>query len=126
MTVRLLGWRDTWQFAARASKKGYTKLAESHSHVESHENWGYDLRDQFLVRFEVSLSTKCLWKEDSEAVIERRSYFCERYEGYGQLCDCVYPLPIEFYPVALENRNLDNIPVAIIASNRPRFVFIAH
>ena len=121
--LRFLGWRDTWQFAARTNKNGYSILAESHSHVDGHENWGYNLRDQFVLRFEVSLSS-CVWKEDTEAVVERRSYFCERYEGYGQLCDCRHPLPIEFYPLALENRNLDHIPVAVIASNRPRFVVV--
>ena len=114
-----LGWRDTWLFATKITTNGYTKLTELFSHMEGHESWGIDLKERFLLHFEKQ-QRACSWKQEPEAVSNRRSYFCDTYEGYGQLCDCTYPLPIEFFPAKLERSGIDNVPVAVIASNRPR------
>ncbi|KAI6654145.1 Protein O-linked-mannose beta-1,2-N-acetylglucosaminyltransferase 1 [Oopsacas minuta] len=120
--IDYIGWRDTWLFAAKVNNNIYTKITESHSHIEGHDIWGSGIESRFLVRLE-EVNTECDWKEDSPSVARRRRYFCGMYEGYGQLCDCTYPLPIEFSPAAIERNNLDNVPVAVIASNRPRYLF---
>ena len=114
-----VGWRDTWLFATKITPSGYTKLTELYSHIDGHEYWGLNLRERFLLRFEKQHRV-CSWKHEPVAVSKRRSYFCESYEGYGQLCDCTYPLPIDFFPAGLERSEIDNVPVAVIASNRPR------
>lgn len=45
---------------------------------------------------------------DDETVIEsqlvRRRRFCSRIEGYGDVCSCVHPAPLDFHPSSVRQK----------------------
>ncbi|KAB0399858.1 hypothetical protein E2I00_002231 [Balaenoptera physalus] len=88
-----LGWRDTWAFVGR---KGGPVLGEKHSKSPALSSWG----DPVLLKTDVPLSSaeeaECHWA-DTE-LNRRRHRFCSKVEGYGSVCSCKDPTPIEFSP----------------------------
>ncbi len=64
---------------------------------------------------------ECDWPKTPEN--EKRLKFCSKYEGYGSLCHCAKPLPLSFHPPPLNYNRLLDIPIAVIASNRPLYLF---
>ncbi|XP_037091059.1 protein O-linked-mannose beta-1,2-N-acetylglucosaminyltransferase 1-like [Pollicipes pollicipes] len=58
----------------------------------------------------------------SDAADLRRREFCQRYDGYGALCDCDAPsLPAPPRPFADSTRF--PYPVVVLASDRPRYLY---
>ena len=106
--------------------ESFSKSAEFHS-------WGSPV----LLRAEIPLASeedsRCqLWPEESKIEIEetsRRRQFCDKFEGYGSVCKCCRsPNPISNMQVSLTDgthslQNMVDVPVAIIASNRPQYLF---
>ncbi|XP_055986884.1 protein O-linked-mannose beta-1,2-N-acetylglucosaminyltransferase 1 [Sorex fumeus] len=113
-----LGWRDTWAFVGR---KGGPVLGEKHSKSPALSSWG----DPVLLKTDVPLSSaeeaECHWA-DTE-LNRRRRRFCSKVEGYGSVCSCKDPTPIEFSPDPLPNNKVMNVPVAVIAGNRPNYLY---
>uniref|UniRef100_G3SUC4 Protein O-linked-mannose beta-1,2-N-acetylglucosaminyltransferase n=1 Tax=Loxodonta africana TaxID=9785 RepID=G3SUC4_LOXAF len=113
-----LGWRDTWAFVGR---KGGPVLGEKHSKSPALSSWG----DPVLLKTDVPLSSaeeaECHWA-DTE-LNRRRRHFCSKVEGYGSVCSCKDPTPIEFSPDPLPNNKVLNVPVAVIAGNRPNYLY---
>nr|AAI29136.1 Zgc:158130 [Danio rerio] len=113
-----LGWRDMWTLVV---KKGGQVYGEKHSKSPALSTWG----DPVLLKTEVQLTAseeaECHWA-DTE-LNRRRKLFCSKVEGYGSICSCKDPAPIEFNPDPLSNNNVYNIPVAVIAGNRPNYLY---
>nr|XP_040144536.1 protein O-linked-mannose beta-1,2-N-acetylglucosaminyltransferase 1 isoform X2 [Ictidomys tridecemlineatus] len=113
-----LGWRDTWVFVGR---KGGPVLGEKHSKSPALSSWG----DPVLLKTDVPLSSaeeaECHWA-DTE-MNRRRRRFCSKVEGYGSVCSCKDPTPIEFSPDLLPDNKVLNVPVAVIAGNRPNYLY---
>lgn len=113
-----LGWRDTWAFVGR---KGGPVLGEKHSKSPALSSWG----DPVLLKTDVPLSSaeeaECHWA-DTE-MNRRRRRFCSKVEGYGSVCSCKDPTPIEFSPDLLPDNKVLNVPVAVIAGNRPNYLY---
>ncbi|KAG1972766.1 protein O-linked-mannose beta-1,2-N-acetylglucosaminyltransferase 1 [Pimephales promelas] len=113
-----LGWRDMW---TQVVKKGGQVYGEKHSKSPALSTWG----DPVLLKTEVQLTAseeaECHWA-DTE-LNRRRKLFCSKVEGYGSICSCKDPAPIEFNPDPLPNNNVYNIPVAVIAGNRPNYLY---
>eukprot|EP00069_Balaena_mysticetus_P011571 bmy_07217T0 len=113
-----LGWRDTWAFVGR---KGGPVLGEKHSKSPALSSWG----DPVLLKTDVPLSSaeeaECHWA-DTE-LNHRRHRFCSKVEGYGSVCSCKDPTPIEFSPDPLPDNKVFNVPVAVIAGNRPNYLY---
>ncbi|TKC36434.1 hypothetical protein EI555_000645 [Monodon monoceros] len=113
-----LGWRDTWAFVGR---KGGPVLGEKHSKSPALSSWG----DPVLLKTDVPLSSaeeaECHWA-DTE-LNRRRHRFCGKVEGYGSVCSCKDPTPIEFSPDPLPDNKVFNVPVAVIAGNRPNYLY---
>ncbi|XP_016403019.1 protein O-linked-mannose beta-1,2-N-acetylglucosaminyltransferase 1-like, partial [Sinocyclocheilus rhinocerous] len=88
-----LGWRDMWTLVV---KKGGQVYGEKHSKSPALSTWG----DPVLLKTEVQLTAseeaECHWA-DTE-LNRRRKLFCSKVEGYGSICSCKDPAPIEFNP----------------------------
>ncbi|XP_051563226.1 protein O-linked-mannose beta-1,2-N-acetylglucosaminyltransferase 1-like [Myxocyprinus asiaticus] len=113
-----LSWRDMWTLVVI---KGGQVYGEKHSKSPALSTWG----DPVLLKTEVQLTAseeaECHWA-DTE-LNRRRKLFCSKVEGYGSICSCKDPATIEFNPDPLPNNNVHNIPVAVIAGNRPNYLY---
>ncbi|KAL4634981.1 protein O-linked-mannose beta-1,2-N-acetylglucosaminyltransferase 1 isoform X1 [Arapaima gigas] len=113
-----LGWRDMWTMVV---KKGGQVYGEKHSKSPALSTWG----DPVLLKTEVQLTAseeaECHWP-DTE-LNRRRKQFCSKVEGYGSICSCKDPAPIEFNPDTLPGNNVYDVPVAVIAGNRPNYLY---
>ncbi|KAG9350982.1 hypothetical protein JZ751_024871 [Albula glossodonta] len=113
-----LSWRDMWTLVV---KKGGQVYGEKHSKSPALSTWG----DPVLLKTEVQLTAseeaECHWA-DTE-LNRRRKLFCSKVEGYGSICSCKDPAPIEFNPEPLKENNVYNVPVAVIAGNRPNYLY---
>ncbi|XP_031430825.1 protein O-linked-mannose beta-1,2-N-acetylglucosaminyltransferase 1 [Clupea harengus] len=113
-----LSWRDMWTWVV---KKGGQVYGEKHSKSPALSTWG----DPVLLKTEVQLTAseeaECHWA-DTE-MNRRRKLFCSKVEGYGSICSCKDPAPIEFSPDPLPVNNILNVPVAVIAGNRPNYLY---
>ncbi|KAL5487412.1 hypothetical protein EMCRGX_G020007 [Ephydatia muelleri] len=116
-----LSWRDMWAFVA---VKGGEALAEDVGKSVSLETWG------LAVHLKVSVAVKspndpalmCEWPDTPTN--HKRRMFCANYEGYGGLCNCATPLKFDMQAPRLPGSSKDfNIPVAVMASNRPHYLF---
>eukprot|EP00057_Strongylocentrotus_purpuratus_P023346 XP_011677820.1 PREDICTED: protein O-linked-mannose beta-1,2-N-acetylglucosaminyltransferase 1 [Strongylocentrotus purpuratus] len=116
-----LGWRDTWAFITQKKNRHGQAFAEQLHKAPDLSSWGSPV----LLKATVPLSSKeeseCQWPE-TEANIRRRE-FCARVEGYGSLCSCEDPAPIEMNPEQLINNRVFNVPVIVVASNRPNYLY---
>ncbi|XP_055364345.1 protein O-linked-mannose beta-1,2-N-acetylglucosaminyltransferase 1 isoform X2 [Betta splendens] len=113
-----LSWRDMWTLVV---KKGGQVYGEKQSKSPALSTWG----DPVLLKTEVQLTAseeaECHWAETE--LNRRRKLFCSKVEGYGSICSCKDPAPIEFNPDPLPNNNVFNVPVAVIAGNRPNYLY---
>ncbi|XP_074525107.1 protein O-linked-mannose beta-1,2-N-acetylglucosaminyltransferase 1-like [Halichoeres trimaculatus] len=113
-----LSWRDMWTLVV---KKGGQVYGEKHAKSPALSTWG----DPVLLKTEVQLTAseeaECHWA-DTE-LNRRRKLFCSKVEGYGSICSCKDPAPIEFNPDPLVNNNVFSVPVAVIAGNRPNYLY---
>ncbi|KAK4008597.1 hypothetical protein OUZ56_013731 [Daphnia magna] len=124
---QILGWRDTWIFVFEKGDNPQLRGVGGRccEHLGKSSNflsWGQPLS----VTCKVRLSTdqheeECQWPDTEEN--QRRREFCSRVEGYGSVCDCHQPTPITFQPSPIPNNQIRNVPVAIIASDRPRYLY---
>ncbi|XP_060775984.1 protein O-linked-mannose beta-1,2-N-acetylglucosaminyltransferase 1 isoform X3 [Neoarius graeffei] len=117
-----LSWRDMWTLVVKKGGKDLlTVYGEKHSKSPALSTWG----DPVLLKTEVQLTAaeeaECHWA-DTE-LNRRRKLFCSKVEGYGSICSCKDPAPIEFNPEPLPNNNVYNVPVAVIAGNRPNYLY---
>uniref|UniRef100_A0A8D0YTB2 Protein O-linked-mannose beta-1,2-N-acetylglucosaminyltransferase 1 n=1 Tax=Sus scrofa TaxID=9823 RepID=A0A8D0YTB2_PIG len=96
-------------------------LGEKHSKSPALSSWG----DPVLLKTDVPLSSaeeaECHWA-DTE-LNRRRRRFCSKVEGYGSVCSCKDPTPIEFSPDPLPDNKVLHVPVAVIAGNRPNYLY---
>ncbi|RMC08625.1 hypothetical protein DUI87_14873 [Hirundo rustica rustica] len=113
-----LSWRDMWTFVG---KKGGEVYGEKHAKSPALSTWG----DPVLLKTEVHLTSvedaECHWP-DTE-LNRRRKRFCSKVEGYGSVCSCKDPTPIEFNPEPLKDNKVFDVPVAVIAGNRPNYLY---
>uniref|UniRef100_A0AAQ4Q3R4 Protein O-linked-mannose beta-1,2-N-acetylglucosaminyltransferase n=1 Tax=Gasterosteus aculeatus aculeatus TaxID=481459 RepID=A0AAQ4Q3R4_GASAC len=113
-----LNWRDMWTLVV---KKGGQVYGEKHTKSPALSTWG----DPVLLKTEVQLTAseeaECHWPDNE--LNRRRKLFCSKVEGYGSICGCKDPATIEFNPDPLPNNNVFNVPVAVIAGNRPNYLY---
>ncbi|XP_073421099.1 protein O-linked-mannose beta-1,2-N-acetylglucosaminyltransferase 1 isoform X5 [Dendrobates tinctorius] len=113
-----LSWRDMWTFVV---KKGGQMYGEKHSKSPALSTWG----DPVLLKTDIQLvppeDAECHWPDTEQN--RRRKHFCGKVEGYGSVCSCKDPTPIEFNPLTLKQNKVFHVPVAVIAGNRPNYLY---
>ncbi|XP_046405731.1 protein O-linked-mannose beta-1,2-N-acetylglucosaminyltransferase 1-like isoform X2 [Ischnura elegans] len=116
--AQVIGWRDMW---AMVIHKGGKMFGESYSKSSEFNTWGAPV----ILRVEVPLvpfeDSECDWPYSEEN--RRRRDFCNHIEGYGSVCSCTDPAPLIFNPETILNNQVNDVPVAIIASNRPHYLY---
>lgn len=104
---------------AMVAIKGVGKVAEGYTKSPDFESWGKRLELTAELKLATQETTSPCWTSPAD---DRRIDFCDRIEGYGSICSCDNPAPIAFNPPPPINNQMANIPVAIIASNRPHYL----
>lgn len=118
--ITKLSFRNTWVFAF---KKGYSVPGEGHSHLGEDFKAGKNQKHGDTSHIEIK--SLVLEKEDSRkcAWTKSRKSFCDKYDGYGDLCDCLNPRSLNFVAPNIRASRIDNVPIAVIASNRPKYLY---
>ena len=83
--------------------------------------WANPAKVRTSVKLEKYLNyiDQCKYADNGEGHV--RKLFCQKYEGYWDVCNCTVQLFKE--PPKLMTNNVAHAPVVIIASNRPRYLF---
>jgi beta-1,2-N-acetylglucosaminyltransferase len=114
-----VGWRDMWALVA---VKGGAKLAEEYRKSPDFSSWATAASLVADLELAAPGEAECpAWGRGEEA--DRRRAFCDSVEGYGSVCSCRDPAPLAFSPPPVLNNNIAGVPVAIIASNRPHYLY---
>lgn len=121
----LIGWRDMWAMicqkgTANLSSKNY---GEAYSKSPEFNYWGAPVSLKSSIPLVPLEDTQCSqWPPDSPETT-RRTAFCNHIEGYGSVCSCRSPAALTFNPPVIKGNNVSNVPVTIIASNRPHYLY---
>ncbi|XP_033095653.1 protein O-linked-mannose beta-1,2-N-acetylglucosaminyltransferase 1-like isoform X1 [Anneissia japonica] len=116
-----LGWRDTWAMVTQKKGKHGHLFVEKHHKAPDVSKWGAPVLLKAVVPLVPKEEVECDWP-DTETNRRRRE-FCSKIEGYGSLCSCSDPAPIEMNPEKLTPNNIEDVPVIVIASNRPNYLY---
>jgi beta-1,2-N-acetylglucosaminyltransferase len=115
-----LGWRDMW---AMVTVKGGRVLGEEQHRSPDFGSWAVPVSLVTEVELTAAQDAECgdVWGQSEEA--ERRREFCGRIEGFGSVCHCREPAPIVFLSPPVLNNKIAGVPVVVIASNRPSYLY---
>ena len=105
---------------ALVTTKGGEVLGEDIGKSASIQEWGNPVRVKVSIPILDSI-VECDWPQTNEN--KKRQKFCSKYEGYGSLCHCAKPLPLPSKAPPLIPNNVANVPITVIASNRPLYLF---
>lgn len=73
-------------------------MAEQLSRRLQHQQWASPVRLTHRLMLQTPADSDCpAWLEQPDG--QRRAYFCDQVDGYGQVCDCADPAPITFHPL---------------------------
>eukprot|EP00112_Aurelia_sp_Birch-Aquarium-sp1_P025458 Seg846.7 transcript_id=Seg846.7/GoldUCD/mRNA.D3Y31 product="Protein O-linked-mannose beta-1 2-N-acetylglucosaminyltransferase 1" protein_id=Seg846.7/GoldUCD/D3Y31 len=112
-----LEWRNSWAFIGQ---KRCQWLVEDLHKPPKPDEWPVPAKARVSLML-VPNSDACDYGSDDEG--NRRREFCSTYDGYGNVCKCSNFDAINIKAKPLNNNKLSNIPVAIIASNRPYYLY---
>lgn len=120
---QIVSWRDQWVLVVQKqdNQKG-RNWCEQLNKSPDFQSWAPPVN----VRCRLPLTNDdqwkpCLWPDTEEN--RRRREFCDSVEGYGSVCHCHQPAPIIFHPKPIANNRIGDVPVAVIASNRPQYLY---
>lgn len=104
-----LGFRYTWVFI---TKKGHFPFGEKNDEL------GNPNTVVRLIKLETA-KDGCNWGDEMKW--KKRNYFCSKYGGYGEFCNCTKPMSIDSVKSSvLHGSKVNDIPIAIMAENKPR------
>ncbi|KAL9957754.1 hypothetical protein ACROYT_G034692 [Oculina patagonica] len=119
--VNIIGWRDMWAFIFQRNSSQKRVFAEIHQISPDSDSWAKNVLIRTSLRREMGVSSECGW-HDNDSNLRRRE-LCQKFEGYGRVCHCEDSESIDFNPPALEDGSRINLPVLVMASNRPQYLF---
>lgn len=121
-----IGWRDMWAMVCRKGiqidNQPSVIFGETYSKSPEFNAWGAPVYLKAEVPLVPLEDTQCPRWPDTPETSRRRS-FCNHIEGYGSVCSCDTPAPLSFTPPQLAVNNVSDVPVVIIASNRPHYLY---
>ena len=79
-----LGWRDCWALISAKRNKWYAESLQKNTDLHK---WASPVVIQATVHLSPE-EAKCNWGDDG--VAKRRQEFCDKFEGYGSVCNCKY------------------------------------
>ncbi|XP_015775817.1 PREDICTED: protein O-linked-mannose beta-1,2-N-acetylglucosaminyltransferase 1-like [Acropora digitifera] len=118
--IKFLEFRSTWAFVVQKIKGNYVVFAESFQNPPKGNDWANPVRLRTMVRLLPENVVKCSWPDTVEN--RRRTEFCQIYEGYPDVCRCEDPVDIELKPPPFQDGRRLEIPIAVMASNRPHYL----
>lgn len=97
-----LKWRGMWVFIVQRLGTRNIVYGESFQDAPNLNQWARPVRLHVTAQLVAENIVNCKW-DDSDAT-KRRREFCEKYEGYGNVCNCkyIYNLSCHWEPVALQ------------------------
>lgn len=113
-----LNWRDTWAMITVKGGKNYGELISKSPDLG---NWGQPVLLSVEMPLKPLAENQCNWPVTPEN--ERRRVFCNRMEGFGSVCSCRDPTSLSFGSQEIVNNMVFNVPVAVIASDRPYYLY---
>ncbi|XP_058945589.1 protein O-linked-mannose beta-1,2-N-acetylglucosaminyltransferase 1 [Pocillopora verrucosa] len=118
--IKKLRFRSTWAFVVSVTKNQRIVHAESYQNPTDSNKWASPIKIRTLIKLKSEHVVQCQW-EDTIAN-RRRMEFCGKFEGYGNVCRCENPVPLEIDPPAFPDGSRFKLPIAIMASNRPSYL----
>ncbi|XP_067020094.1 protein O-linked-mannose beta-1,2-N-acetylglucosaminyltransferase 1-like isoform X1 [Acropora muricata] len=116
-----VGWRDMWALVMQRIRGRKRLYAEGFQKSVSYQDWALPVSIHTNVPIRTEKTVDCHSEENEESV--RRKTFCAKFDGYEGVCDCVNPVSLAFDPPALADGSRVNLPVIVMASNRPQYLF---
>ena len=117
--VGALQWRGMW--AAVMTKRGELHC-EDLTDAKDTASWGSPVKISCsVVPRQPTYFQNCHWPSTSTNA--RREHFCARYDGYEELCSCGSEFNLEHKMTNFTPNHVQNIPVVVIASNRPQYLY---
>ena len=115
--VDKIQWRDTW--VCIKNKHGEL-IGENHRLNGKFDKWAMPLKVQGVIKL-APKTVACDYGVGEEA--DRRRSFCDKYDGYGRVCSCQNFESLSIRPTSLKSYSVSKLPIAVIASNRPVYLF---
>ncbi|KAM7436464.1 hypothetical protein ABFA07_013729 [Porites harrisoni] len=119
--INQLGWRDMWAFVAQRINNEKFVYAEGFQHSAIEHDWAPPVTIHTTVPLRPESVVKCSWEDNEEN--HRRREFCDTFDGYTGICNCNNPESIAFEPPPLPDGTRIELPVLVMASNRPQYLF---
>ena len=93
--INQIKWRGMWAFVTQRLENRNIVYGESFQHSPEYNQWGKPVTLRTSVRLLTENVVICNWI-DSEGN-RRRKEFCDKYEGYDNVCNCEYYLAKRHY-----------------------------
>lgn len=106
---------------ALVMRQGGATFAEGYAHHKSVREPQHLLRITANVPIDHKLGESCVWRDRTRA--QQRASFCDKYAGFGGLCNCSDPDPLDtpFRPL-FHNRTFP-YPIAILGGDRAHYLY---
>lgn len=118
--VSQIKWRSMWAFVVQRLESQSIVYGESLQQAAGHDSWGSSVHLYTTVKLLPAVHVKCNWYQSQENT--RRREFCDKYEGYSNVCSCDNPLSLDFNPPPFQDGSRLKLPLAVMASNRPVYL----
>ena len=86
--INQLKWRSMWAFVVQRFDDHNAVYGESVQDSPETNQWGKPVKLRTTVKLLAENVVNCKWDESD--VSKRRREFCDKYEGYDNVCNCEY------------------------------------
>nr|XP_058945597.1 protein O-linked-mannose beta-1,2-N-acetylglucosaminyltransferase 1-like [Pocillopora verrucosa] len=119
--IQQLQWRDMWAFVTQRVNNKNMVYAEGYQQSPSNDEWATPVRIHTTVPISEQSTVDCQWIKNDDN--RRRKEFCDKFDGYEEICKCENPEQLAFEPPLPPDGSRINLPLLIMASNRPYYLY---